>query len=246
MLAMRRTRSARLAAAIVATVAAACMTASASAALVFPAKTPSWIVKATTRTATGLGDPSATVAFVSLGRFPIVVIKGDFVCNACSRPSNAVPAPTGHYAAVRFDAVTHQGTDFGLSNTYGGATSSLCNGSDCVASTTYLDSALRALDAHSRGLSEPFDHRFGSSHCKIRLPVPEYRWVWGHCSVALEKTSRSVLVSFRERWNGLDPSGKRYAADSPRHHHLFTVLESRAGFVTRFNSTGDWPPQWRR
>jgi hypothetical protein len=216
------------------------------ASLQFPPQTPRWLVEAETRTAKGLGDPDASVVSVTLGRFPVVVLKGKFACNACSHGPSGAAAPTGNYAATRFDGVTHQSSDFGLSQTLAAATASLCNGSGCTTNATYLDAAFRALDAHSRAVSEPFDHRFGSSHCKIRLPVSEIKWIWGSCQVQMRANSSGATVTFREAWNGLDASGHRYAADSPKHHHLYIVTESREAFVTSFQSTGDRPPQWRR
>jgi hypothetical protein len=169
------------------------------ASLQFPPQTPRWLVEAETRTASGLGDPNATVISVTLGRFPIVVLEGKFVCNACSHGPSGAAAPTGNYAATRFDGVTHQSSDFGLSQTLAAATASLCNGSPCTTNATYLDAAFRALDAHSRAVSEPFDHRFGSSHCKIRLPVSEIKWIWGSCQVQMRANSSGALrlVSYK-------------------------------------------------
>jgi hypothetical protein len=79
-----------------------------AAALQFPAQTPPWLVEAETRTANRLGDLDASVVSVTLGRFPTVVLKGKFVCNACSHGPRGAPAPTGAYAATRFDGVRHQ------------------------------------------------------------------------------------------------------------------------------------------
>lgn len=103
-----------------------------TAALKFPPHTPPWLVQAETHTAKGLGDPDATVVFVALGRFPIVVLKGKFVCNGCSHGPSGAAAPTGKYAATRFDGVRHQSTDFALSNTLAATTASLCGGSRCT------------------------------------------------------------------------------------------------------------------
>jgi hypothetical protein len=235
-----------LVAAIGASLGSAAIAARASAAaLQFPAQTPPWLVEAETRTANRLGDPNASVVSVTLGRFPTVVLKGKFVCNACSHGPRGAPAPTGAYAATRFDGVRHQSTDFALSNTLAAATANLCNGSTCTTSANYFDAAFRALDAHSRAISEPFDRRLGSSHCKIRLPVNEMRWIWGSCQVQMKVNPSGATVTFREAWNGLDAGGHRYAADSPKHKHLFIVTESRQAFVATFESTGDYPPQWR-
>ncbi|HAL25754.1 MAG TPA: hypothetical protein DCP25_03325 [Chloroflexi bacterium] len=218
----------------------------ASAELRFPALTPSWVVTAATKTAAGLGDPNATVMSVRLGRFPVVVLKGTFTCPQCSRPSSATPVQTGRYVALRFDAVSHEVTDFGLAQTEPAATSSLCEGSPCTTRATFLDSAFKALYVQSRALSEPFDHRLGPSHCKIRLPVSDYKWIWGQCSVLMSISRRQTVVAFSETWNGLDRYGRRYSALSPVHHHVWKITESPAGFVTTIRSTGDYPPQWRR
>jgi hypothetical protein len=212
----------------------------------FPPNTPQWIATAATRTAQSLGDPKADVVSVSLGRFPIVVLKGAFVCTQCSGPSGATPAPTGPYVGLRFDGVTHRSTDFALAPTKEIATSSLCGGRACTVRAIYLDSAFVALYAHSRGESEPFDHRIGRSHCKITLPVRQNKWIWGQCSVSMSINSRHTVVTFSETWNGLDRYGRRYSPLSPIHHHVWKITESHAGFVTAFRSTGDYPPQWRR
>jgi len=246
-------RQSSLSAAVASTVlvAAACASGRAASlpaqvtAINFPPDTPRWIVSAAARTARGLGDPRATLVTVSLGRFPIVVLKGNFICSACSRPSSMSTAPSGHFASSRFDGLTHQATDFVLSATRAAAMSSLCNGSPCTMRALYLDSAFRALYAHSRGVSEPFDHRVGRSHCKIRLPVSEMKWIWGGCSVAMQTEPTKTVVTFREDWNGLDASGHRYSWQAPRRRHVFVVTETRGGFATSFRSTGDYPPQWK-
>jgi hypothetical protein len=212
---------------------------------VFPPSTPHWIATAATRTAQSLGDPKADVVSVSLGRFPIVVLKGSFTCTQCSGPRGTTPAQTGPYVGLRFDAVTHRSTDFALAPTKAIATRSLCGGSPCTARAIYLDSAFVALYAHSRGNSEPFDHRVGRSHCKITLPVRESKWIWGQCSVSMSIKSHRTVVTFSETWNGLDRYGRRYSPLSPVHHHVWKITESHAGFVTAFRSTGDHPPQWR-
>jgi hypothetical protein len=212
----------------------------------FPPNTPPWLATAATKSARGLGDSKADVVSVSVGRFPIVVLKGAFTCPQCSRPTNTTPVQTGSYVALRFDVVTHRTTDFSLAQTKAAATRSLCGGSICTTKTTYLDSAFAALSAHSRGISEPFDHRIGRSHCKIRLPVRESKWIWGQCSVSMSINPRQTVVTFSETWNGLDRYGRRYSRLSPVHRHLWKVIESHAGFVTAFRSTGDYPPQWRR
>jgi len=221
---------------------AAWAAASATAALVFPPTTPGWIVDAATKTADGLGDPNASLVSLSLGRFPIVVMHGSFTCTTCHGPSGSAQ-PTGSYASLRFDALTHHVTDFGLAKTEAQTMSSLCGGEVCTKRRVDLDSAFRALDAKSRAISEPFDRRLGGSHCKIRLPVRDYQWIWGDCSVAMTITPTTTIVNFREHWNGLDRGGHRYAADSPRRHHLFVVTENPTGFVTSFRSSGDYPPQ---
>jgi hypothetical protein len=221
------------------------LVAASSAAVRFPPKTPQWLVAATTRSATTLGDPNATVVRLTLGRFPIVVIHGDFTCTQCSRPYGASAAPTGHYASLRFDGITHQGLDFGLSPTRPGATGSLCGGSPCTSKTTLLDSAFRALASQSRAITEPFDHGLGSSHCKIRLPVPEMNWIWGTCRVSMT-IRRTAVVTFDERWNGLDSRGRRNSPSAPHRHHTWRITETRAGFVKAISSSGDYPPQWRR
>jgi hypothetical protein len=83
-------------------------------ALDFPPSTPAWIEAAATQTAASLDDPDAAVVSVSLGPHPVVVLAGTFTCGMCSRPAHSTAVPTGAYAALRYDAATRQGTDFGL------------------------------------------------------------------------------------------------------------------------------------
>jgi hypothetical protein len=102
-------------------------------ALQFPPSTPAWIVAAATTTAESLEDAHAKVVSVSLGRHPIVVLAGTFTCTLCSRPGNSTAAQTGTYAAIRYEAATRRGTDFGLADSEQQAISGLCNGSPCTA-----------------------------------------------------------------------------------------------------------------
>lgn len=212
----------------------------------FPARAPAWLVASVRRSARGLGDPNATLVRLTLGRFPTVVMKGNFTCTGCSRPSNSARVPSGRYASMRFDGITHQSTDFGLAQTLAGAMSGLCNGSACTSRETLLDSAFRALQAQSRAVSEPFDRRLGSTRCKIRLPVAQMKWIWGACSVSMTTGATATVVTFSERWNGLDRSGRRYSPQAPHRHHLWRITETNSGFVKSVSSTGDYPPQWRR
>ena len=213
----------------------------------FPPQTPHWIAKAATQTVRSLGDPDATVVSLQLGRFPIIVLHGTFRCTLCSRPSPATPVPTGHYAALRFDAVSHQATDFGLSASRQSLESDdLCGGTACTSRRTIaLDSALRAMNALRPSSEEPFGIRLGRSRCQIRLP-DNGKLIRGSCSenVTLERTR--TVVTFSETWTGLDHSGKRYSPLSPVHHHRWQLIESPSGWVTKIHSSGDFPPQWKR
>jgi hypothetical protein len=105
-------------------------------ALGFPPSTPAWIVAAATTTAESLEDAHAKVVSVSLGGHPIVVLAGTFTCTLCSRPRSSTAVPTGTYAALRYDAATRDGTDFGLADSAQQALSGLCNGSPCTAAET--------------------------------------------------------------------------------------------------------------
>ena len=214
----------------------------------FPSQTPHWIALAATQTVRSLGDPDATVVSLRLGRFPIVVLHGNFRCTLCSRPSGSTAlVPTGHYAALRFDAVSHETTDFGLSASLQTLTrDDLCGGTACASRRTIaLDSALRAINALRPSSEEPFGIRLGRSRCQIRLAA-NGKLIRGSCSEKVTVERTRTVVTFSETWTGLDRYGRRYSPLSPVHHHRWQLIESPAGWVTKIHSSGDVPPQWKR
>jgi hypothetical protein len=203
---------------------------SAQTRLRFPARTPQYIVVAAERSAQSLGDRDATVVSVQLGRFPVVVLTGTFRCPQCSRPTNSTPVQTGRYASLRFDGVTHQVTDFGLSPSKPTSRSDLCGAGNCASRKTIaLQAALKALQAFHPLVTEPFGIRIGKLQCEIRLPIEAYRWIWGTCDTTISLEKQQTVVTFSETWNGLDPNGRRYAPDSPVHHHVWQIIESPTG-----------------
>jgi hypothetical protein len=211
-----------------------------------PIGTPTYIVVDARRSAESLGDRHARVVSLQLGRFPVLVLSGNFRCDLCSGPVGS-SAPTGHYASLRFDAVAREVTDFALSRSKPTSASGLCGASDCASRKTIaLQSALKALQALHPLVTEPFGIRIGKWRCEIRLPVEAYRWIWGTCSTTVSLGKQQSVVTLSETWNGLDPSGRRYAPDSPVHHHVWQMIESAAGWVTTVHSGGDYPPQWAR
>jgi hypothetical protein len=240
--------AAALAVTLLVAAAAGSAASSATSYLRFPAGTPPYIAAGAKRTAQSLGDPNATVMSLQLGRFPVIVLSGNFRCNACSvPPGSTAPTPTGRYASLRFDAVTRKVTDFGLSKTKPGSLSGLCGAADCASRRTIaLLSALKALQALRPLVTEPFGVRTGKLRCEIRLPVQAYRWIWGSCNTTISLEKEQTVVTFSETWNGLDPNGRRYAPDSPVHHHVWQMIESTAGWVTKVHSGGAYPPQWTR
>jgi len=213
----------------------------------FRAGTPRYIVAAAERSAQSLGDRDAAVVSLQLGRFPVVVLRGNFRCPQCSRPTSSTPVQTGRYASLRFDAVTHQVTDFGLSPSKPTSRSDLCGAGDCGSRKTIaLQSALKALQALHPLVTEPFGIRTGKLRCEIRLPVEAYRWIWGTCDTTISLGTKQTAVTFSETWNGLDAAGRRYSSDSRVHHHVWQMIESSAGWVTKVHAHGDYPPQWPR
>jgi hypothetical protein len=211
----------------------------------FPPQTPHWIALAATQTVRSLGDADATVVSLRMGRFPIIVLHGNFRCTLCSRPSDSTLVPTGHYAALRFDAVSHETTDFGLTASPQNISSDvLCGGTACASRKTIaLDSALRAMNALRPTSEEPFGIRLGRSRCQIRLPG-NGKLIRGGCSENVTLGKTRTVVTFNETWTGLDRFGRRYSPLSPVHHHRWQLIESQAGWVTKINSSGDFPPQW--
>ena len=72
---------------------------------------PPWLERAARLAAARLSDgtvPTSITYLAPRSRFPRVVLTGSFVCNACSRPSNATPAPRGTIAELRFDGDTQR------------------------------------------------------------------------------------------------------------------------------------------
>jgi hypothetical protein len=190
----------------------------------FPPGTPAWIQYDVLATANLLEYPQPDSVEVRLGRFPRVVITGKFRCDACSRPTNDTPVQTGTVAAMRFDAKTRRGTDFGLCNTRRDCLASLCGGGGCNRARDVLDSAFDEL--YARRVDLPFDHRVGHSRCGGRIAAAT-------CSVAMTLTPRRSVVVFTETWR----RGDR------QREHVWRVIETRGAWVIRFLSTGDPPPR---
>src|SRR5438105_4767485 len=68
------------------------------------------------RAAAALGDKQPSVIHFFLGRHDRVVMHGHFRCPDCSRLSSTRPIQTGTVVVIRFDALTHRETDFGIGN----------------------------------------------------------------------------------------------------------------------------------
>ena len=189
----------------------------------FPPGTPAWIQRAVLTTAKQLEYPQPDSIEVTLGRFPRVVITGDFRCNLCTGPSNT-PAPTGKVAAMRYDAKKRRGTDFSLCNERRDCLAGLCGAGGCNRARDVLDSAFDQL--YARAGDAPFDHRVGRSHCGSRIPAAT-------CSVSMTLTKRRSVVVFTETWRR---AGRQ-------HQHVWRVIETRGAWVIRVISAGDPPPR---
>ena len=211
------------------------------AGLNFPASAPGWLVKATEQSARGLGDPRPTLVDFRLGRFPIVVLRGSFRCTACSRPCCNILAPTGHYVTLRFDAVTRDVHDFGLSPRSPGKLSPLCSGGCREQRRTAIDSAQQALDA--AGTSLTIGDEQGQHRCLVQVYASERGAIEAECELKIAFAKQQTIVAFSETWRGLDRLGRRYAADSPLLKHVWRVIETPGGWVKKTSSTGDGPPQ---
>lgn len=75
---------------------------------------PHWLVRLAHRTALLNGDAHPTsVAYDVQGNRAVVTIRGDFVCNTCSRPSRA-KAPTGTVITLVVDMKSRVISSFGL------------------------------------------------------------------------------------------------------------------------------------
>ena len=81
--------------------------------------TPKWLRVRIWRMVDGLGDPTPQKFVVRLGlrehgrTVDRVDVRGDFVCNNCSRPPGA-RAPRGHIAGFTVNARTHRDLSFSL------------------------------------------------------------------------------------------------------------------------------------
>lgn len=208
----------------------------------FPAGTPPYIAVAVESDATNLGDPSATVVSLQLGRFPVVVMHGAFRDRLFSGPPNARP-PTGHYAALEFDAVSQRVIDSGLASSQSESLNDLCGMANCGSrATVALQSALDALHALPSGGNLPFGINTGTSRCEIQDPTSAFGSIIGTCDTTISLGKLETVVTFSQTWAGLDRKGRRYAADSPIYHHAWMMTESLAGFVTHVRSQGASPP----
>jgi hypothetical protein len=211
------------------------------AGLHFPSNTPAWLVTATEQSARGLGDPKATLSDLRLGRFPVVVIRGNFRCGQCSRFSSNSPVATGHYVTLRFDAVTHHVHDFGLSPRSPGKLTALCSG-DCRGRRQIaVDSAQQALDA--AGIRVILGKERGQHRCLIDVHATERGAIEAKCGLTIVFGDHRTIVSYSETWTGLDRLGRRYSADSPVYTHVWRVIETPDGWVKSISSTGDRRPQ---
>jgi hypothetical protein len=82
--------------------------------------TPAWLRIRIWRMVAGLGDPTPEKIVVRLGiredrrTVDRVWARGDFVCDACSRPAGA-RAPHGHVAGFTVNARTHRDLSFSIS-----------------------------------------------------------------------------------------------------------------------------------
>jgi len=206
----------------------------------FPAATPRWLVAATDRTAQSLGDPAATLIDMRLGRFPVVVIHGTFRCDSCSRPPGAA-VPTGHFASITFDAVTHRLHDLALSPHRPGRLSALCSGDCASRRRAAFASAQQALDAARIPVTLGIKH--GSHRCLLPTHTTNGGLIAATCTLSIKFANQRTLVTFTEKWTGLDSYGRRYAADSPTLHHTWRIFETPDAFVTEITSTGDRPPR---
>ena len=157
---------------------------------------PPWLERAARLAAARLSDGTVSTSITYLAprsRFPRVVLTGSFVCNACSRPSNATPGPRGTIAELRFDGDTHLSRDFALCRSRAQCDASLCSFGACTRAQDALDAAFAAFDASLRGIPgdpDPFTHRTGTFSCHIHYPRREMRYIIGSSS------SRTLTTAF--------------------------------------------------
>jgi hypothetical protein len=198
------------------------------------------LVSATDRTARSLGDPQAALIDLRLGRFPVVVIRGTFRCDSCPRPFGAT-TPTGNFAVVTFDAVTHSLHDLALSTHRPGRIPALCSGDCAGRREVAFASAQQALDA--AGASVTLGDKRGSHHCLLPTHATQSGFVAATCTLSIWFGQQQMRVTFTEMWTGLDARGRRYAPDSPSLRHTWRIIESRNGWVRKLSSTGNPPPR---
>src|SRR5579863_8316183 len=168
-------------------------TSTAEAALHFPAGAPAWLVTAVEAEAQRFGDSCATLAYLRLGRIPVVILRGNFRCVMCDIPPGG-KAPTGHYASMRFDAVTHQIHDDGLgAGTEAEALAGLCAGGCDDRSRIAHDSAQQALDAAGMVVTVEI-HTTPKHPCLISTRSTRSGFVAATCStdIALGKNRTTV------------------------------------------------------
>jgi hypothetical protein len=199
----------------------------------FPAGTPSWLVSATRDAAVGFGDPNPAVLDLRLGRFPIVQIRGSFICERCSVPPGH-PLITGSYLTLTFDGVTHSIHDYGITTTKPGKLGPLCPGYCKDRRRVVLASAQQALDAS--GATVIVGDRRGTHPCMLSTHETASGFISATCGLAIVFGQHQVTVTLTEIWPAADPSSAPLS-------HVWRVTETPDGWVTKIAASGDPPPQ---
>jgi hypothetical protein len=210
---------------------------------------PPWLEGAARQAAARLSDgtvPTSISYVAPLSRFPRVVLTGSFVCNACSRPSNATPVLRGRVAELRFDGANHLSRDFALCKRRAQCDGSLCSFGACTRAQDALDAAFAAFDARLRGIPgdpDPFTHRTGTFSCHIHYPVRELRYIVGSCTTALRfLDAHAVQVRLVERWRPREYERGRWVR-LPTRTHTWRLRETNDGWQVAIGSSGDPAPQ---
>jgi hypothetical protein len=190
----------------------------------FPEPTPSWLREMALDFAADWSEREPTIARVTLGRYPTVVMTGDFDCGL-NCPSIDVEPVRIHaqVAAIRADAKRRRGVDSAVCFR-AAACLSICGWARCGRARDAVDSALSALA--ERGVAETFDRRVGRWQCDLgstRVPAT--------CRTHVLLGAERNVVTFKVEW--------RPRCRHPVRRRVWRVTESRDGWVHRVDSRGD-------
>jgi len=209
---------------------------------------PTWLVKDAHRAAAGLSDhtvPTKIEYVAPRSRFPIVVLRGSFVCKMCSYPPGG-SVPKAMAVEIRYDGKTHESTDISMCPSSAGCGANLCSFGSCTTRQDALDAAFEAFNASLRGIPgdpNPFSAAPGVRPCHIHYPTAAMKYVAGTCTTAVHLNGlHAAAVTLTERWRPREYEHGRWVRLAVR-SHTWQIAETDDLWKVSIRSSGDAAPQ---